>query len=707
MQDASDALGDLSGDGLSAREAYLRGLDPTHDARIPVVLTDELIVYPSGTTAILLDTVDVDSTSEALVYTLTGLPAAGTLTLRQAEINPAQPDRVLSLGGQFTQADVLRGRVVYDHNEPSKSPGTLTLSVHDGETNHPPMETAIELLSIVSGSYVAQHLTDLEAQRVLNYHHAAVGYVVMDAVSLPRNTALAVPSTGFTGEALATHCLAYGDDRRALLVGAAGESWSLAGGQQADVLMPGAGSGTLAGGLAADAFVFRDFGAGRVTVEDFDVAEGDEIDFSALPATAGAYVHQHLRLVSVAEGFELRTDLDGDGAGFTNLCVVLPDLSEADADLYRLIGRGNLVTGLRLLPRISVKATVPQAAENGPVPGQFTITRQGDLSVDLSVDLDWSGTAENGKDYMKVSTTILLPAGSASREIVITPNDDGIVESRETVYLVLKPATDDRYILDVAATSATVTIDDLRMVLTIEANKVLAVKDPLTNGRFIIRRSGMIQSPVDVFLTIGGTAANGQDYESISDWIPLAANQVTFVFELKPKVTATLTGGAETVEISIAPDAAYLTLETNMARVVIIEHSGETFSAWRQREFTDQSQDLTLFANQNSGVSGLSHFQRYAYGMDPHLPKDDGLPRPFMHQGRLAVTFRKPLGVTDVTYTVRGLTDLRDPVGSQVPVAPMPAPQGLFDPQRVYYTIDPAAADAPCAFIEVKAEWKP
>lgn len=209
-----------------------------------------------------------------------------------------------------------------------------------------------------------------------------------------------------------------------------------------------------------------------------------------------------------------------------------------------------------------------------------------------------------------------------------------------------------------------------------------------------------------MFLNIRGTAANGQDYEWISDWIPMVAGQVTAVIQVVPKATALLAGGAETVDVSIAPDAAYLTLATNVARVVIIERT-ETFTDWAAREFSVGAYGIETVATQAPGGSGITLFQRYAYGLDPHVPTTDGLPRPIMRNGRLVVTFRKPLGRTDVRHSVVGMTDLRDPAGSRVDTRPFHPVPADADPQRVYYELAPAAQDAPSAFMEVKAEWTP
>ncbi|MFT7514921.1 MAG: hypothetical protein ACI9QL_004146, partial [Candidatus Omnitrophota bacterium] len=73
-QNPADASLDLNGDGLTALDAYLRGLDPGHDARTPALLTQELVVYSDGSTGVLIDTADSDSRPDQLTYTLTGLP---------------------------------------------------------------------------------------------------------------------------------------------------------------------------------------------------------------------------------------------------------------------------------------------------------------------------------------------------------------------------------------------------------------------------------------------------------------------------------------------------------------------------------------------------------------------------------------------------------------------------------------------------------
>lgn len=705
-QDPSDALLDANGDGITALAAYLRGLDPAADGRLPALLTREIVVYPSGTTGVLLDLADIDSAPTQLTYTVTSLPLAGTLTLRNAQADPLAADRPLAVGDRFTQADILRGRVVYDAVEGSETPpGSFGVTVCDELPAHAAAESQVFLLPFEPGAYVSADLSASEAQRLLNHNHAARGFVVLDASSLPADARVATPSAGLNGSALAAYLAAYGEDRQALLVGGSGEAWSLASGHRADVLVAGAGSGMLEGGPGADVFAFRDFARGRVVAADFSIADGDVLDFSRLPAAPDAYAQNVLALAAVATGHELRVDLDGNGAGFTNLVVALPGLAAADADLYALVESGRLRVGdLRLMPRVTVSATAPEAAENGPVPGVFTIRRQGSLAEALSVNLSWNGSAKNDDDYIHMPSVVVLPAGVASVDLVVTPYDDQLTEAVAEV--VVLTVTDGVGYVVGSPSQATVTIEDLRMLVELEVLEPIAVKGTLTPGLIAIHRHDVIGQSVLVRLAVAGTATRGKDYVSFSTNVVLGINETVVLLPITPLATATLAGGAETVDVSLRSSPDYLVTGPAVARVAIIERE-DTFDAWVEREFADQPEPLDLFATRDSGDTGLTHFQRYAFGLDPHAPATDGLPRPFLHQGRLAVSFRRPLGRYDLAYRIVGMTNLRDRVGSRVEMVPMAAPDGGADPQRVYYVVEPAAAGAASAFVEVKAEWVP
>jgi len=108
-------------------------------------------------------------------------------------------------------------------------------------------------------------------------------------------------------------------------------------------------------------------------------------------------------------------------------------------------------------PTVGVAATDPDASEQGPDPGTFTLSRSGSMASALTVRYSLGGSAANGIDYQTLPTSVTIPAGAASATVTVTPIDDSQVESDETVVLTL--SQDAAY--DVGSpNSATVTIHD-------------------------------------------------------------------------------------------------------------------------------------------------------------------------------------------------------------------------------------------------------
>ena len=106
---------------------------------------------------------------------------------------------------------------------------------------------------------------------------------------------------------------------------------------------------------------------------------------------------------------------------------------------------------------VSIAATIPAADESGSKPGEFTVTRVGDLAENLTVNYGVGGSAINGFDYPALLGTVVIPAGSASVKIPLTPNPDVQVDALDTVVITITSGT--YYEIDTPNT-ATVTIAD-------------------------------------------------------------------------------------------------------------------------------------------------------------------------------------------------------------------------------------------------------
>jgi YVTN family beta-propeller protein len=90
---------------------------------------------------------------------------------------------------------------------------------------------------------------------------------------------------------------------------------------------------------------------------------------------------------------------------------------------------------------VTITATDSSAAEAGPDPGVFTVTRTGDTTNALTVNFTVGGTASAGTDYGAIGTSVLIPGGASSGTITITPIADTLNESSETVILTLASGT--------------------------------------------------------------------------------------------------------------------------------------------------------------------------------------------------------------------------------------------------------------------------
>jgi hypothetical protein len=111
----------------------------------------------------------------------------------------------------------------------------------------------------------------------------------------------------------------------------------------------------------------------------------------------------------------------------------------------------------RTSPTVTVAATSPTARESDGTAGMFTATRTGPTTSPLLVPLNWGGSAVSGTHYTPPPATLLIPAGSSSASVQITPVSDSLAQGDRSVTLYV--STD--YSLSAGASSnATVTIQD-------------------------------------------------------------------------------------------------------------------------------------------------------------------------------------------------------------------------------------------------------
>jgi hypothetical protein len=636
--------------GLTAAQAYAQGLDPNADHTIPAFLTPETIVYAGGKTALILDVADLDTMPTQLVYTVTALPVAGTLVLRG---NHAAADLPLAVAATFTQADVLQGRLIYEHDASPNDPGSIAFTL--GDAQHAPVAAATRLLAFEPALEGAAPETDEEALRRDLFEYAQAGFVIAQGDAVDASQA----------------ALSYA------LVGSV-----LAGGAQNDIVIAkqGAEAVTLSGGDAADRFVLTSFTAGTVELPDFSIAEGDILDITAFAPAAGGYLTD---LVTVSQNTLIFT---------SGLTVRLPSLAPAEVDLYALVLSGALVTELPLRTRLSVVATVPVAYRNGPVSGVFTVTRQGDLSQDVTVNILLTGTAVNGTDYEYLPSTLVLPAGARVTDVLITPYAYQTYSKVARLDLL----SGSGYTLASGSHYASVTIEPLKPQIYVEALLSLAVKEADEPGYFLVWRDGVTASSLAVQMSLAGTALKSVDYAITPNpsVLAFASGDVEKLITVSVLAGANLTAGPKSVTLTATPSSRYLISAAYSSAAITLIERYDTYSDWLARQ-SGGFMPLSV-----GGYDSDVLFKRYAFGSDIAGSDITGFPTPlFTADGTFILRVRQRIGLLDLSYGVRGFTDLASPVGSAVGLIPVPPPEGHPDGlEWRYYKLN---ATGPRGFIAV------
>ena len=80
--------------------------------------------------------------------------------------------------------------------------------------------------------------------------------------------------------------------------------------------------------------------------------------------------------------------------------------------------------------RVWIDASIFDASKYGPNPGQFTFSRFGATNTPVTIYYAISGTASNGLDYVRITNSVVIPAGQLTVTLPIVPLHNGIVKGR-------------------------------------------------------------------------------------------------------------------------------------------------------------------------------------------------------------------------------------------------------------------------------------
>ncbi len=271
------------------------------------------------------------------------------------------------------------------------------------------------------------------------------------------------------------------------------------------------------------------------------------------------------------------------------------------------------------LPRVSVAATDPAAAELGPDPARFTFSRDstnGALTVRYSV----SGSA-HAADYAEtLSGAILIDDGLSCATLTLTPVDDTRSEGDETIVINVSP--DPAYWITSANAAATATLvdNDFDVIVSLTATDPDASEAGTDSGRFTLFRS-VAAGDLTIRLAVGGTAVGGgTDYvENLGGSVTLTGTNLESVLCVTP-VNDTSSEGLEAVTVTVVPDAAYDVGDASTAEVVIFDD-----------EAVARSLDWTGVVNGDWDTATTNWLGGLAYADGDHALFDDtGKNRPMI-----------------------------------------------------------------------------
>lgn len=188
--------------------------------------------------------------------------------------------------------------------------------------------------------------------------------------------------------------------------------------------------------------------------------------------------------------------------------------------------------------------------------GLIRLERAGACGRDLIVNLNISGTATNGVDYEEIPSEFLLPAGSCSVDIPVTPIDDCLNEVYyETVSTTVAPGAG--YVVDPAQANVGIYSTEGVPVVTIHPVDDTGSEAPVDELQFRVDRS--YNSPnctpphsLTVYISFSGSATEGSDYTA-DTYVVIPAGELSGFLVVTP-VNDSTAEGAETVIAEIFPE---------------------------------------------------------------------------------------------------------------------------------------------------------
>jgi hypothetical protein len=207
-------------------------------------------------------------------------------------------------------------------------------------------------------------------------------------------------------------------------------------------------------------------------------------------------------------------------------------------------------------PRLAIDPTTIPGAEPATA-GSFTITRTGDETKALVINLNVRGTATSGQDYTAIPLTTNMAAGVTSLVIPVSVINDVKGEPVETVLLDLVGNPGQYEVFAPMTAKVEITDDnDITAVNVTASDPHSYEKIPTDTGKFKITRVGDTSSDLTVNFTVAGTAQTGVDYQSIGSSVVIPAGSDSALVTVIP-IDNSIVEDNRTVVLTLATGTGY------------------------------------------------------------------------------------------------------------------------------------------------------
>ena len=253
--------------------------------------------------------------------------------------------------------------------------------------------------------------------------------------------------------------------------------------------------------------------------------------------------------------------------------TVIVTLTGTDDDDITVASTGNTATvtitdpGTALLSITANDSTASEPSDDG----QFTVTLSEAADQDTVVKYVVTGTANGGTDFIALSGTVTIAAGSTDALIDVSVIDDLVLEDSEDVTVTLTTITsgDSDITIDGDAKSASVTITDTDVATASITANDLSAGEPGNDGQFTVTISNASDKDTTISFVITGTADEGDDFTALSGTVTILAGETSaaidvavvddLLLEENETVIVTLTGTSDS-DVTLDTDSKSATI---------------------------------------------------------------------------------------------------------------------------------------------------